>query len=187
LPRLAADAQDIGHTASVGVQEGDCGFFLHGAVTCGEVRKRIPLLNFFLRNGENSARNGDITRPFLIASAHMPNLLARIDKALSTAGKSRSELADHLGVSRQSFTAMRKRPDASMAGDKLALAADYLGVDLRWLCTGQGSPRPHGRGGSTEYGAIANQAAQMIDAMGEAEQVQILVMLARMSPEFSPK
>lgn len=67
----------------------------------------------------------------------MQNYFQRLELALVSRGKSKGDLAGHLHVALSTVSRWKRAaPRASTIQD----TADYLGVDAKWLFTGQGSP-----------------------------------------------
>ena len=64
----------------------------------------------------------------------------RLEEALRLSGKERKELADALGVSVQAIGQVIKGDTKALTAENCAKAALFLGEDLLWLATGDGSP-----------------------------------------------
>lgn len=70
----------------------------------------------------------------------------RLAQALQLSGMKQSELAEAMGVKKQTIssylTAKRDGEDRAMSASNAAKAARILKVDHYWLATGEGDPRP---------------------------------------------
>ena len=73
-----------------------------------------------------------------LTPAHAKTLLERIDIAIDRAQSSRHALAEHLGISVQAISNLRRRPGSTLRPERVAYAARFLHCDVFWLCTGEG-------------------------------------------------
>jgi len=95
-------------------------------------------------------------------------LLFRIDLALKHAGKTRTELAEHLDVSRQAISNLGRKEEASMKPQHIAKAARFMKCDVYWLCTGEGrryEPQPLDE---RTFSEITVNVALWLEALDEA-------------------
>lgn len=113
------------------------------------------------------------------------NLIDRIDIALRHARKSRGELAAAIGVSVQAISNLKRRPHGELRLVHTAHAARFLGVDLYWLCTGEGEFR---RADALSF--LAAEAARFIEEMPERERERAFALLYQMTrgnwPTYPP-
>lgn len=108
------------------------------------------------------------------------SLINRIDIALQRAGKTRSNLAEALGMTAQSITNLQRRPGSTMRCENVARAARYLHADVYWLCTGEGGEYVP-EVSEPEYSLLARDMAQWLDAMSDADRWKAFGMLYQMS------
>lgn len=89
----------------------------------------------------------------------------RIAYAAQQAGKSRAELARHLGMSKTNmsywWTGRAKNPTASA----VAAAAQYLGVTVDWLARGSGPMREQEQRATASTGETPPTPQELVDAM----------------------
>lgn len=67
----------------------------------------------------------------------------RLGAAMEHAGRSRGELAAELAVSVQAISQVLLGKTIALSAANSAVAADFLGVDHRWLATGDGTMLRH--------------------------------------------
>lgn len=80
--------------------------------------------------------------PCQAALRRMGSLKDRLRQALEASPlKNQSELAERVGISRASVSDWFTGATMSIEGANLARAAEALGVDPRWLATGEGPPK----------------------------------------------
>lgn len=92
------------------------------------------------------------------------NLIERIDIALTHAGKSRTNLAQAIGLSRQAIANLEKSPLKNLKPENVARAARYLGADVYWLCTGEGGHYvPEHR--PAEFSGLTLECARRLDGL----------------------
>lgn len=63
----------------------------------------------------------------------------RLIEAMRLANKSTQNVADHLGISYQAVKKVLDGKSSALNAENTAKAARYLGVDIYWLATGEGS------------------------------------------------
>ena len=66
----------------------------------------------------------------------------RLEEALKLAKKDRAQLAEALGVSVQSVGQIILGKTKAATAENCARSARFLRVDMHWLATGEGVPRP---------------------------------------------
>lgn len=92
------------------------------------------------------------------------NLIDRIDIALEHAGKSRTSLAQAIGISRQAITNLEKSPLKNLKPENVARAARFLGADMFWLCTGEGGHYvPEAKG--QEFSVLTLECARRLESL----------------------
>lgn len=79
---------------------------------------------------------------FTIESVSAETFHQRLAEAMQERGISGSALAAALGVSRQSISLLLSKDSKSMKPEHLFAAADFLGVEPRWLAIGEGPKHP---------------------------------------------
>lgn len=106
----------------------------------------------------------------------MTTQIERIDIALSEAGKSRRDLTNELGLSRQSIYRLTRREGSSLTPEHLAKASRAMNCDLYWLCTGEGGhyvPAP----ATTGFSSLATECAKLLDQMDEKDKLRAFVLV----------
>lgn len=121
-------------------------------------------------------------------------LIDRIDLALKQAGKSRSELAEGIGLSTQAISNLKRRPGSTLRPENVAKAAKFMACDLFWLCTGEvctgdltGS-RPTEeyqpeRASGPAWGFLALEVASWLDALPIDQQHRAFAMIYQLVKE----
>ncbi len=79
---------------------------------------------------------------FTIESVSADGFAERLAEAMTERGISGSALAAALGVTRQSVSLLLSKDSKSMKPEHLFAAADFLGVEARWLALGEGPKHP---------------------------------------------
>lgn len=105
-------------------------------------------------------------------------VLQRLDIALQQAHLSRHDLADAIGTSRQAIYALARREGATLKPAHMAKAARVLACDFYWLCTGEGGTYVPA---AVSFSFLAQEAAKLIDKMGQKEQESAFAAIYRMS------
>lgn len=109
----------------------------------------------------------------------MKNLTDRIDTALSHVGKTRTDLAEFLGISDQAMSRLRGSASATLKADNVAKAARFMGCDIYWLCTGEGGdylPDPDAAQGEAAF--MARAVMQIVLNMPEAERYKAFTVIS---------
>ena len=91
----------------------------------------------------------------------------RLNHALTLAGKSRLQLADHMGCAVQSIGLVINsvgRENRKLSLDYHAAAVAFLKVNEKWLRTGEGSPAPT-VATSTGFSLYAESIAALLDLL----------------------
>lgn len=95
----------------------------------------------------------------------------RLDEALKRAGKTRKELAEHLGISVQGVGKVINGMSNALTADNSARAARFLRVDHHWLATGQGDAKP-------AMSPLAGDLARMFDEVPVSERDRLYAVLS---------
>lgn len=69
------------------------------------------------------------------------NFAERLREALRVSGKTRKQLAEHLGVTQSTITQAINGQTAALSAANSARAADFCRVEALWLATGEGQMR----------------------------------------------
>lgn len=104
-------------------------------------------------------------------------LIDRIDIALRQVGKSRSELADAIGLSTQAISNLKRRPGSTLRPENVAKAARFMACDLYWLCTGEGAEYEPQRDCGPQWSFLACEIADWINAMPEDDQQRAFAVI----------
>jgi transcriptional regulator with XRE-family HTH domain len=75
---------------------------------------------------------------FTIESMSAESFAERLEEAMRERGITAAALATAIGVSRASISLLLSKDSKSMRPEHLFAAADFLGVEPRWLAIGEG-------------------------------------------------
>lgn len=120
----------------VATEQGECSRFFHEADDLTTATAAKQTKGHDAANQQGHPTSAEVRRR-APASAES-RLIDRLDKAMQVAKVSGPTLAAELDITPQSLTNMRRKANAGMRADLLARAAQFLGCDLYWLCTGEG-------------------------------------------------